>query len=309
MKIGVTGGAGFIGSNLVDSLIEQGHNVFVMDDLSTGFRHNLNPKAGFHEVDVRDGARLQGIVKAEKPEILIHHAAQMDVRRSVREPGFDASVNIVGTLNLLEAARLNGVRKVNYASTGGAVYGEPTNLPADESTDVNPISHYGVSKHTVEHYLFLYHKLYGLNYTALRYANIYGPRQTPHGEAGVVAIFGNLLLEGKQCTIFGKGDKTRDYVFVGDIVRANLIALTKGDNEIINLGTGVATTDQEVYDACKAAVGANLDPIYGDERLGEVRHISLDATKARRVLGWKAEMAFRDGVKLTIDALSAGRAQ
>lgn len=308
MKIGVTGGAGFIGSNLVDRLLELGHRVFVVDNLSTGFQRNLNPAATLYEVDIRDKDSLRRAVQQEEPEVVFHLAAQMDVRRSVREPDFDAATNVVGSLNLLEAARLSGVRKVVYASTGGAVYGEPPQLPASEETPVNPISHYGVSKHTVEHYLFLYRHLYGLDYTALRYANIYGPRQTPHGEAGVVAIFGNLLLQGKQPTIFGKGDKTRDYVYVGDIVSANVLALEKGDGEILNLGTGIATTDQEVFDAVQAAVGSSVQPLYGDERPGEVRHICLDAGKAQRVLGWKAEVPFREGVRRTIQALSEGGA-
>lgn len=301
LRILVTGGAGFIGSNVVDRFIEDGHSVAVVDDLSTGFRENVNPSARFYEVDIRDREALGRVVREERPEVVCHHAAQMDVRRSVREPEFDAQVNILGSLNVITASLEVGVKKIIYASTGGAVYGEPMYRPVDEKHPVVPISQYGISKHTVEHYLQLYSVNCGLRFTALRYGNVYGPRQTPHGEAGVVAIFTGLLLEGKRPTIFGQGDKTRDYVYVGDVVMANVLALERGDGGIYNIGTGVPTTDQEVFDAVRDAVGADVEPIHGDERLGEVRHIHLDASLAKKELGWEPTVAFRDGVRMVVD--------
>jgi UDP-glucose 4-epimerase len=301
MRILVTGGAGFIGSHLVDRYLTEGHQVAVVDNLATGRRSNLNPDAAFHEVDITDLDALLEVAEQEQPQIINHHAAQMDVRRSVAEPQFDATTNIIGTINVIEAALAVQAAKVIFASSGGAIYGEPERIPADESHPLRPISHYGASKLAGEVYLELYGRLRGLKYTILRYANIYGPRQNPHGEAGVNAIFAGLMLAGKRPTIFGQGDKTRDYVYVGDIAQANVLALDRADGEVLNIGTGVQTTDQEVYDAVAAAVGFDEPPIYGDERPGDVRHSALDATRAQQTLGWRPQVAFREGVRLTVD--------
>ena len=301
MRILVTGGAGFIGSHLVDRYLAEGHDVVVVDNLATGRRRNLNPKAAFHEVDITDFDALLTVAEQEQPQLINHHAAQMDVRRSVAEPQFDARTNIIGTINVIEAALAVHAAKIIFASSGGAIYGEPERIPADESHPLRPISHYGASKLAGEVYLELYGRLRGLKYTILRYANIYGPRQNPQGEAGVNAIFAGLMLAGERPTIFGRGDKTRDYVYVGDIAQANVLALDRADGEVLNIGTGVQTTDQEVYDAVAAAVGFDEPPIYGDERPGDVRHSALDATRAQQILGWQPRVAFREGVKLTVD--------
>ncbi|MGD9495321.1 MAG: NAD-dependent epimerase/dehydratase family protein [Armatimonadota bacterium] len=300
MKILVTGGAGFIGSNIVDRYIAEGHEVAIVDNLATGRRRNLNPQASFHEVSITDARALAAVFEAERPEVVNHHAAQMDVRRSVREPQFDALTNIVGTLNVLEAGRAVGARKFIFSSSGGAIYGEANTLPTPETAPLQPISHYGASKLAGEVYIGLYGRLYGLETTVLRYANVYGPRQNPHGEAGVNAIFANTMLRGERPTIFGAGDKTRDYVFVADVVTANVLALERGAGEVLNIGTGVQTTDQEVYDAVAAAVGFDQPPIYGEERAGDVRHSCIDATRAREVLGWAPTVQFREGVRRTV---------
>jgi len=303
MKILMTGAAGFIASNVADEYIKQGHEIAVLDNLSTGFRHNLNPKARFYEVDIRDAAGVDRVFDEFKPEVVSHHAAQMDVRKSTRDPVFDAQCNILGSLNLILATVRTGVKRFVYISTGGAVYGDvpKKDLPADESYPVNPISQYGISKHTVEHYLYLYNRLNSLSYIVLRYPNVFGPRQTPHGEAGVVAIFSGLLLDGKPCTIFGDGSKTRDYVFVGDIVCANVLALQTDFCGIVNIGSGIGTSDRQVYDAVAAAVGTTLPPSYTAVRPGEVEHIYLNAARASRILGWKQEVLFPEGVRRTVE--------
>jgi UDP-glucose 4-epimerase len=303
MKILITGAAGFIASNVADEFIQQGHEVAVLDNLSTGFRHNLNPKAHFYEVDIRDATGVDRVFDEFKPEVVNHHAAQMDVRRSTRDPVFDAQCNILGSLNLILAAVRTGVKRFMYVSTGGAVYGDAPkkDLPVDESYPVNPISQYGISKHTVEHYLFLYNRLHHLSYIVLRYPNVFGPRQTPHGEAGVVAIFSGLLLDGKPCTIFGEGNKTRDYVFIGDIVRANVLALQSDFCGIVNIGSGIGTGDRAVYDAVAAAVGTKLQPTYTAVRPGEVEHIYLNAARAKKILGWTPAVPFPEGVRRTVE--------
>jgi len=296
----VTGGAGFIGSHICDALIERGIAVAVIDNLSSGKKQNLAPDATFYEVDVRDES-IRDIFAKEKPDVLFHLAAQMDVRQSVADPMYDASVNVGGTANLLEAGRAVGLEKTVYAATGGAMYGEPKDLPADESTPVEPLSPYGLSKGAAEQYLELYRKLYGMNYTSLRFPNVYGPRQDPHGEAGVVAIFSQLMLSGKQPKIFGDGTMTRDYVYVGDIVAANMLALDKGDGEAMNLGWGEEVTVQQVFDGVRDAVGCDVEPDYVPERLGEVAHISLDANKAKDVLGWAPQVELLDGLARCVD--------
>lgn len=257
MKILVTGGAGFIASHVVDRYLAAGHEVCIIDNLSTGRQENVNPQACLYEVDIRDADQVQGVLAREKPEVVNHHAAQISVVVSLSQPRFDAETNILGSLNLIQAALDHGVRKFIYASTGGAVYGDVPDgaLPIPETYPVHPISPYGVSKHTVEHYLYLAWHNYGLRFTTLRYSNVYGPRQNAEGEAGVVAIFTNRLLRGQTCTIFGTGQQTRDYVYVGDVVEANWCALEAGDGEIFNIATGVETSVLGVVEALEAAWG------------------------------------------------------
>lgn len=299
MKVLVTGGAGFIGSTVADHLVEAGHETHVMDDLSTGFRRNVNPACVFHEMDIRS-PEAAAVVESGRFDILCHHAAQMDVRRSVREPLFDAEVNILGTLNLLEACRKGGTRRVVYASTGGAVYGEPSSIPVGEEHPANPICHYGVSKHTVEHYLFLYRHLYGLGYTVLRYPNVYGPRQNPRGEAGVTAIFTLAYLEGRSPRINGDGMQLRDYVHVRDIARANLMAMDLGrpelDGEVFNLGWGTGRSVLELDAIIRRLVGTDLLPHRGPPLPEEILRIALDAGRAADILGWTPRISFEDGL-------------
>ena len=299
MKILVTGGAGFIGSNLVDALVERGDEVVVIDNLSTGRRENLNPQIKFYETSIGDPG-LADIFEKEKPDIVCHHAAQIDLRRSVNEPLFDAEVNILGSLNVIVNSIRSGVGKLVYASTGGAIYGEPQYLPVDENHPINPVSQYGVSKHTVEHYLLLYALQHELNYVALRYPNVYGSRQNPFGEAGVIAIFAHQMLGGEQPTIFGPGDKTRDYTHVSDIVEANLLAMERGRNLICNIGTGVETSDQDIFDAIAEALGYSSSPIYTSVRPGEIQRICLDWSKAEQELGWRPKTTLKDGIAKTV---------
>jgi len=299
LKILVTGGAGFIGSNLVDALVERGDEVVVIDNLSTGRRENLNPHIKFYETSIGDPG-LADIFEKEKPDIVCHHAAQIDLRRSVNEPLFDAEVNILGSLNVIVNSIRSGVRKFVYASTGGAIYGEPHYLPVDENHPINPVSQYGVSKHTVEHYLHLYALQHELNYVALRYPNVYGSRQNPFGEAGVVAIFAHQMLGGKQPTIFGPGDKTRDYTHVSDIVEANILAIERGRNLICNIGTGVETSDQDIFNAIARALGYSSSPLYTSVRPGEIQRICLDWSKADRELGWRPKTTLKDGIAKTV---------
>lgn len=299
MRILVTGGAGFIGSNVADLLLESGHEVHIMDNLSTGFRENLNPRAKFLEMDIRSREASEA-VRGGGFDILCHHAAQMDVRRSVREPLFDADVNILGTISLLEAARDGGVRRVVYASTGGAVYGEPSSIPVREDHPVNPICHYGISKHTVEHYLFLYRHLYGLDYVVLRYPNVYGPRQNPHGEAGVTAIFTLAYLEGRRPRINGDGEQLRDYVHVRDIARANLLAMDTDNHDIpgriFNIGWGTGRSVRELDALIRRFVGTDLLPEQGPALPEEILKISLDAGRAAAALGWEPRIGFEEGL-------------
>ncbi|MFH1732198.1 MAG: NAD-dependent epimerase/dehydratase family protein [Planctomycetota bacterium] len=296
----VTGGAGFIGSHICDALIERGIEVAVIDNLSSGKKQNLAPDAAFYEVDIRDES-VRDIFAKEKPNCLFHLAAQMDVRKSVADPMYDASVNIGGTANLLEAGRAGGLEKTIYAATGGAMYGEPKVLPADENTPIEPLCPYGISKGAAEHYLELYRKLYGMNYTSLRFPNVYGPRQDPHGEAGVVAIFSQLMLSGKRPKIFGDGTMTRDYVYVGDVVEANMLALDNGGGMAMNLGRGTEITVQQIFDGVRDAVGCDIEPDYVPERLGEVAHISLDASLAKKTLGWEPKVELLDGLARAVD--------
>ncbi len=300
MKILFTGGAGFIGSNVVDALIGIGHEIVVVDNLSSGFRGNLNPNAKFYHLSICD-KELSTIFERERPEVVHHHAAQIDVRKSADDPIADAEDNILGSLNLLTSCVRFGVKRVIYASTGGAIYGDVQYPPADENHPVNPISQYGISKHTVEHYLYLYSALYGLDYVVLRYANVYGPRQNPSGEAGVVAIFATQMLTGQQPTIFGPGDKTRDYVHVADVTEANILALERGTNTILNIGTGVETSDQEIFDTLAEVLGYQGPPVYAPLRKGEVYRISLGCDKAREELGWSPKLSLKEGIARTAE--------
>ncbi len=300
MKVLVTGGAGFIGSHLVDALIDRGHQVVVVDNLSTGFIDYVNPAAKFYQMSVCDPG-LAEVFKQERPEIVNHHAAQMIIEKSVAEPVFDAQENILGSLNVILNCMHFGVRKVIYTSSGGAVYGEPKYLPVDEAHPINPVSEYGVSKHTVEHYLYLYGLRNGLNYVVLRYSNVYGPRQNPRGEAGVVAIFASQMLRGERPTIFGSGDKTRDYTYVLDIVEANLLSMERGEKATYNLGTGVETSDREMFDTLARAVAYTGSPVYASVRPGEVHRICLDSSKAQKELGWKPRFTLREGLSQAVE--------
>jgi UDP-glucose 4-epimerase len=301
MRILVTGGAGFIGSHTVDALIaERAGEVAVLDDLSAGKRAQVNAAARFYQADLRDAAAVREIVARERPEVIYHFAAQMDVRRSVADPAFDAQVNLVGFLNLMEAARQHGLRRVIFSSTGGAIYGEQEAFPCDEDHPRRPVSPYGVAKLATETYLFFYRAQYGIDYVALRYANVYGPRQDPHGEAGVVAIFSGRILEGRRCTIFGDGKTTRDYIFVGDVVRANLAALRAAASGVaLNIGTGVETTVNDLYGALAQAAGETRPAEYATARPGEQLRSVISPARAASVLGWKPAVALRDGLAET----------
>jgi UDP-glucose 4-epimerase len=304
VKVLVTGGAGFIGSHIVDALIEQGYQVVVVDNLATGFLENINPGARFYKMSISD-AELTNIFEQERPEIVSLQAAQMVIAKSVDEPIFDAQENILGSLNVILNCTRFGVKRIIYASSGGAIYGEPQYLPVDEIHPINPLSQYGISKHTVEHYLYLYGLQYRLNYVVLRYPNVYGPRQNPDGEAGVVAIFAGQMLRGEEPTIFGSGDKTRDYTHVSDVVAANLLAMERGNNAIYNIGTGVETSDREMFDTLAKVLGYSGNPIYAPVRTGEIYRICLDATKAQKELGWQARLSLEEGLVQTVSYYQA----
>ncbi len=303
MRVLVTGGAGFIGSNTVDWLVESGHEVSVVDNLVTGFREQIHPQARFHEVDVTDEQALQMVFAAERPEAVIHLAAQMDVRVSTREPAYDAKVNILGSLNVITCAVEAGARKIVYASSGGAIYGEPSYLPVREDHPIRPLSQYGVTKHTVEHYLYLYAHQRGLRYTALRYANVYGPRQNPSGEAGVIAIFTRNLLLAEPCRIFGDGLQTRDYVYVGDVVAANVMALSAADDEAVHIGCGVETSVNELHRRLSEICRSQVPARYEAERPGEVQRIALDPSLAAARLGWVPKVQLAEGLEQTVGYL------
>jgi len=300
MRILVTGGAGFIGSQVVDRFVADRHEVAVFDNLSTGRREFVNRAAKLYQGDLTDPRQVEHCVAEWKPEVVDHHAAQIDVRHSVQDPVADARTNILGGLELLQACRRHEVRKFVYASTGGAIYGEGRQLPATEDHPVNPEAPYGASKHALEHYLYLWKLLHGLDYTVLRYPNVYGPRQNPHGEAGVNAIFIGLMLEGKRPRIFGTGEQLRDYLFVADVVEANALALARGGGEVLNLGTGVGTSVNQIFRELKAILRFEGEPIYEAARPGEVQRIFLDAGRAKQVLGWAPATPFRAGLEQTV---------
>lgn len=299
MKILVTGGAGFIGSQVADAYVDAGHEVVVVDNFASGNRANVNSRARLREVDLRS-PDLAGVLEEERPEVVNHHAAHIDVRESVADPMYDASVNVLGSLSLLEACRKAGVRKVIYASTGGAVYGEPEYLPCDEEHPIKPLSPYGATKHTVEHFLYMYRENFGLSYTVLRYPNVYGPRQDPYGEAGVIAIFTERMLRGEPVTINGSGEQLRDFLYVGDCVSANLLALGGGDGREYNLGWGLGTSVNQIFQSLKRAVGYRLDPVYGPAKTGETFKIYLDASRIKEELGWIPQMPLDRGLETTV---------
>lgn len=301
MRILVTGGAGFIGSNVVDRFVAEGHEVAVFDDLSSGFREFVNPKARLFVGDLADAAAVEAAIAEFRPEVVDHHAAQIDVRKSVSDPVWDARVNVLGSIGLLQACVKHGVRKVVYASTGGALYGEGRQLPATEDHPVNPEAPYGASKHTVEHYLYIWKLLHGLDYTVLRYPNVYGPRQNPHGEAGVNAIFIGLMLERKRPRIFGDGHAVRDYLYVDDVVEANVMALAKASGEMLNLGTGVGTSVNDIVRELARITGFTEGAIHEPPRPGEVQRIYLDASRAKQVLGWTPKVSFAEGLQRTVE--------
>jgi UDP-glucose 4-epimerase len=299
MRVIVTGGAGFIGSHVSDRLLNAGHDVVIIDDLSTGHRTNIPTGALFYECDIRD-QRMTEIFTEVQPDAVCHLAAQMSVRVSLEEPRRDASINVEGTVNLLEAAVSTSRPKIIYASTGGAIYGEPRSLPCDEDHPIVPLSHYGISKHTVEHYLELYAGLYDLDYTALRLPNVYGSRQDPHGEAGVVSIFAGLMLTGSPITIFGDGTQERDFVFVSDIAAAFEAALTRGSRLSINLGSGRGTSVLEIRDELQRLVSDAIETRFQAERPGEVYRIYLTGDRAAAELGWRPQVSLAEGLAQTL---------
>ena len=300
MNILVTGGAGFIGSNVADAFIAEGHTVSIVDDLSSGNHENINPKAHFYQFDIQNPG-VETIFEKEKIDVICHHAAQMDVRKSVADPKFDASVNILGMLNLMELGVKYKIKKVLFSSTGGAIYGEQDYFPADEKHPLCPLSPYGITKLATEKYLFFYKATYGIEHVILRYANIYGPRQNPHGEAGVVAIFASKMLKGEQPVINGDGKQTRDYVFVGDVVRANLMALGHGNSGIFNIGTGIETDVNELFRHIRTFTGSQCEERHAPAKAGEQLRSVIDHTKAKKILGWEPTVEVGEGLRQTVD--------
>jgi UDP-glucose 4-epimerase len=299
MKVLVTGGAGFIGSHVTDRLIDAGVEVVVLDDLSSGKRESVNPRARLHEADI-GGEGIRALFEREHFDCVDHHAAQMNVRRSVDDPIFDARVNILGSLNLLQAAVATGVKKFVFASTGGAIYGEQLTFPADETHQTCPMSPYGIAKLAVEKYLAFYEDVHGLSYTALRYANVYGPRQDPHGEAGVVAIFGQRLLAREPAIINGDGEQTRDFVYVEDVVRANVLAVTTDLHGIYNVGTGIETSVNTLYAYLAKHSGATDAPRHGPPKAGEQRRSVLDSRKLQTATSWRPTVSIDEGLRRTV---------
>lgn len=300
MKILITGGAGFIASNIADRFLELGHEVVIVDNMVTGQRENIPAAAKFYEMDICDPG-IKNVFESEKPDLVCHHAAQMDVRKSVADPAYDANVNILGTINLLQNCVKFGVKKFNFASTGGAIYGEQEYFPADEKHVNQPLSPYGITKLACEKYLFFYKETHGLDYTILRYANIYGPRQNPHGEAGVVAIFSQRMLRGEQPFVNGDGTQTRDYVFVGDVVKANELALTNGTGKIYNVGTGIETDVNTLFDTIAAQMDHKVERKHREGQPGEQLRSVLDASLINKELGWTPTVNLEEGLRRTVE--------
>jgi UDP-glucose 4-epimerase len=301
MKILVTGGAGFIASQIADAYIEEGHDVYILDNLSTGFEKNINPKARFINIDITSPSIIN-LFEKEKFEVVNHHAAQIDVRKSVDDPLFDANTNILGTINLLQACVKTGLRKFMFASTGGAVYGEQEYFPADEKHPTNPVSPYGITKLAIEKYLYFYKNEYGLKYTILRYANVYGPRQNPFGEAGVVAIFTSKLLKNENPVINGDGRQTRDYVFVADVVKANSLTLNDVNSEIYNVGTGVETSVNQLFDMLNKIAGGKAKEKHGPSPKGEQARSVITSEKLFKTFNWKPSVKIEDGLQRTFES-------
>ena len=297
----VTGGAGFIGSHLVDRLLSLEYKVVVVDNLSTGKLKNLNPSATFHHVDITHPS-VSEVFQREEPDVVFHLAAQTSVSRSTKDPVIDGEINVLGTLRLLEAARRSGIEKFIYSSSGGTIYGEPEFNPCNDGHPVAPLSPYGMSKYLGEQYLELYRRLHRLNYVSLRYGNVYGPRQDPHGEAGVVAIFTQVMLEGKQPQIFGDGNQERDFVSVEDVVEANILAINRGDGTAYNIGTGRGTSVNRIFELLQSITTYKWGPERGPSRPGEVYKISLDSTRAAQELGWTPQVTLEDGLRQTVES-------
>ncbi|TAJ08389.1 MAG: NAD-dependent epimerase/dehydratase family protein [Nitrospirae bacterium] len=300
MKILVTGGAGFIGSHLVDRLVQEGYDVVVVDNLSTGKRKNINKAANFYKTDIQ-GSGLERVFRKERPTMVMHLAAQMDVRRSVADPTYDAQINILGTLNVLAQAVKHGTRKMIFASSGGAIYGEQEVFPAPETHPLRPMSPYGISKLSGEHYLFYYQAMSGIQAVSLRFANVYGPRQDPEGEAGVVSIFAQKLLHGEQPIINGNGRQTRDFIFVDDIVEAHLAVMGKEVQGTYNVGTGEETTVNELFRILADLTNPQSKELHGPAKKGEQLRSVVDSTKLRRELGWDSKVSIREGLSRTVD--------
>jgi UDP-glucose 4-epimerase len=302
VKILVTGGAGFIGSHVVDAYVAAGHEVAVLDSLSTGREDNVNPAARLHRVDVRELAQVQDVMASFRPEVVNHHAAQSEVPKSVADPGYDAQVNVVGGLNVLKASVDNGVRKVIFSSTGGALYGEPDVVPADEDHPVRPLSPYGTSKVAFEQYLGTFDRTFGLRFTTLRYANIYGARQDFFAQEGrVVASFASRMIEGKPVTIDGDGTQSRDMLHVGDVAIANLAALELGEGRTYHISTGIPVTVNDLFRKLALLTEYRLEPRFGPARQGDVYRIALDNSRAREELGWEPTIQLEEGLRLTVD--------
>jgi UDP-glucose 4-epimerase len=304
MRMLVTGGAGFVGSHVVEAYLAAGHDVQVVDNLATGRRANVAVGARLHEVDIH-GRELEAIFETFRPEIVNHHAAQASVKLSTGDPVHDLEVNGGGTARIAQLCANQGVRKLIYSSSGGTVYGNPERLPIDETHPLAPVSPYGLSKLVGELYIGLAHRSAGLDFTILRYSNAYGPRQDPHGEAGVVAIFTGKMLAGEQCVIDGDGEQRKDYVYVGDIARANVLALDRGSGGTFNIGTGEGTSVNAIFQSLRAATGSTVEPRHGPPRPGDVRDFWLDASLAARDLGWRAETSFESGIALTVASYRA----
>jgi UDP-glucose 4-epimerase len=298
----VTGGAGFIGSHLVDRLLSEGYKVVVVDDLTTGKLRNLNPSATFHHTDITHPS-IQAIFDRAQPDLVFHLAAQVSVTGSTKDPIQDAQINVIGTLRLLEASRHSGIEKFIFSSTGGALYGEPVKNPCPEGAAITPLSAYGLSKYLAEQYVELYHRLYHLNYTTLRYSNVYGPRQDPHGEAGVIAIFAQRMLEGKQPQIFGSGDQERDFLYVSDVVEANILSIDRGDGQAYNIGTGKGTSVNRTFELLREILQYKWDAEHRPQRPGEVDKIILECSKAARELKWSPTVDLATGLRQTIEHL------
>jgi UDP-glucose 4-epimerase len=304
MKIVVTGGAGFIGSHVTDLYVARGHEVIVVDNLATGKRENLNPKARFVEQDIRDPKTTE-LIRREKPDVINHHAAQMDVRKSVADPIFDAQTNILGTIDLLTAARDAGVKKFLFVSSGGAVYGEQETFPAPETHPTWPVSPYGISKRSGELYAYFFQSEYTLPFVAFRYANVYGPRQDPHGEAGVVAIFSGKMLRGEPVTVNGDGRQTRDYVYVGDVARMSALALETDATGPVNIGTGVETDVNELAALILEAAKSASEVRHGPAKAGEQKRSVVDVRRAAAEFRWKPEVSLREGLARTVEFFRA----